>query len=522
MARKTNKLDLQAELPKVLSTDFNLFYRPEEAPVDKSVEQFTKSLDAFVNSAGIGLVVSAEKKEKEMNEAEAIKAFNENRTSFNKAVESGSIPKEANPYFIEKYKELELNKKAEEFKTLLYTRYAENNVLENPDPQAFDKFYNDQLKLFVAENNLGIYDPVKLEKGFFSQTSGTRNQLFQTHVNSQMAKIGEDYKISFKENIQSKFDKNKTFEETGADITAFMKDAVDNGLSKSTAQKYLLESLADYAETTADLEYAERLLRDLPNHIKPGTDAIGNIKGLQNDFDAIKEKIDDRILQRDKDELTKLSNASTLETFEANNFADEFDTYSEAIQDPRFQEFSRSKKDKIFKEFESREVGFDTQTDPRVDDNINELLRASNYEGALELLNKEIPNVTGGYYSKKKQEIQSFKFTEKDGLLAGELYIFFKNKVEATAKSINQGKFNTTGISNIEHEKFEANIRQWLLDNPLSEFGGKLTAREDAFNTYVKKKYNEFKDKALTGDITFADGEITVNEEIEVNPEDLE
>ena len=39
----------------------------------------------------------------------------------------------------------------------------------------------------------------------------------------------------------------------GADISAFVQDAVANGLSKSTAQKYLLESLKDYAETTGDL-----------------------------------------------------------------------------------------------------------------------------------------------------------------------------------------------------------------------------------------------------------------------------
>ena len=46
--RTTPELNLQKELPQVLSTDFNLFYKPDVAPVDKSVDAFTKSLDAFV------------------------------------------------------------------------------------------------------------------------------------------------------------------------------------------------------------------------------------------------------------------------------------------------------------------------------------------------------------------------------------------------------------------------------------------------------------------------------------------
>ena len=112
-------------------------------------------------------------------------------------------------------------------------------------------------------------------------------------------------------------------------------------------KKYLLESLKEYAETTSDLEFAERLLRDLPNHIKLGTDSLGNVKGLENDFDEIKEKIDDRILQKEKDNLTELKVANETETFEASNFANEFDTYSEAIKDPRWNSFLIIKKQNI-------------------------------------------------------------------------------------------------------------------------------------------------------------------------------
>ena len=83
------------------------------------------------------------------DEAKAIEEFNKNRLGFNDAVKRGEIPKEASPYFQEKYKELSLNKKAMEFQAEIYRKYAdpEFNVLENPDPQAFDKFYNDVKQL---------------------------------------------------------------------------------------------------------------------------------------------------------------------------------------------------------------------------------------------------------------------------------------------------------------------------------------------------------------------------------------
>ena len=509
MARRKTELNLQAELPEVRSTDFNLFYRPEAKPVDKSIDLFTKSLNNFVNNAGTGLVLRAEQKEKEVNEAEAIKQFNENRTGFNNAVKKGEIPKEANPYFQEKYKELTLNKKAQEFQTQVYKNYAELNVLDNPDPNAFDKFYNDQIKEFVASNNLGAFDALQLEKGFFSETSKTRNSLFNTHVNSQMAKIGEDYKNNFKESIQGKFNKNITNEEIGADISAFIVDATKNGLSNSTAQKYLLESLKEYAETTSDLEFAERLLRDLPNHIKLGTDALGNVKGLENDFDEIKEKIDDRILQKEKDDNTKLQLQESNDKLEASEFANKYDTYSEAILDPEYQTFSNNKKAEIFKEFEVREQGFDSQTDPRVKEEFYDLLERNKIAEAKEYLRRNIPNMTASAYADFDETLKGFQYTGKDGLLASGYYNHWKNEIEKITKSTNKSKFALSNIEPLEHKIFEANMKVWLNNNTLEKFGNDPTKRKQAFENYVKEEYLKVEERALSSD-SVTTGEATV------------
>ena len=512
MGRKKTELNLQAELPEVRSTDFNLFYRPEQAPIDKSVSLFAKTIDNFVNGAGTAMVINAEKKEKELSEAEALEAFNKNRLGFNDAVKRGEIPKEANPYFQEKYKELTLNKKAKEFEAEIYRKYAdpEFNVLDNPDPQAFDKFYNDQLKLFVEKNNLGAFDALQLEKGFFSETSKSRNSLSNTHLQNQMSKIGEEYKNNFKENIQGKFDKNKSNEDIGKDISDFILDATKNGLGKSTARKYLLESLDEWSKNTGDLEFAERLLRDLPNHLKLGTDAIGNVKGLQDNLDKLKENIDTRILQRDKDENTKLQIQESNDTLEASTFADKYDTYSEALEDPEFKDFSRNKQNKIFEEYESREQDFDSQTDPRVEDEFYRLLEKNKFPEAQKFLNKNITNMTSNDYSNFRTELNAFKFSEKDGLLASEYFKHYKKKIEGITKSTNSGKFNLSDIHPLEHQKFEANMKKWLAKHPDEDFKGD---RKTEFEKYVKQEYEKVNERALNDEETSLSGEVSTSNE---------
>ena len=510
MGRKKTELNLQAELPEVRSTDFNLFYKPEIAPRDKSIDIFTKSIDNFVNNAGTAMVLNAEKKEKEVSEAEAIEQFNKNRSGFNDAVKRGEIPKEANPYFQEKYKELTLNKKAKEFQAEIYRKYAEKNVLDNPDPNAFDKFYNDELKNFLTENNLGVFDALQLEKGFFSETSKTRNSLFNTHVNSQMSKIGEDYKNNFKESIQGKFDKNRSNEEIGADISAFVQDATKNGLSNSTAQKYLLESLSDWSKTTGDLEFAERLLRDLPNYLKLGTGNLSSVKGLQNDLDALKENIDTRILQKEKDELTKLNNQTTRDTLEASEFANKYETFSDAVQDSEYNGFSNNKKAEIFKEFESREQGFDSQTDPRVEEDFYKLLEENKLKEAKEFLRRNIPNMTSSDYSEFDTELKAFQFTEKDGLLASGYYKHWKNEIEAITKSTNKTKYALSKISPLEHKKFEANMKVWLENHPVDKFDN-ASDRKEAFEKYVKTEYDKVLEIAISDEVSVTDGDITTS-----------
>ena len=100
------------------------------------------------------------------------------------------------------------------------------------------------------------------------------------------------------------------------------------------------------------------------------------------------------------------------------------------MSDPRYQGFSNNKKAEIFKEFESREQGFDTQTEPRVEEEFYKLLETNKIAEAKEYLRRNIPNMTANDYSEFDEELKAFEFAGKDGLLASGYYKYFKDQIE--------------------------------------------------------------------------------------------
>ena len=66
--RQTPQLSLAPDLPEVVSRDFNLFYKPDVAPVDESVKVFTQSLDSFVNGGLSAMTIQKEQDQKKVNE----------------------------------------------------------------------------------------------------------------------------------------------------------------------------------------------------------------------------------------------------------------------------------------------------------------------------------------------------------------------------------------------------------------------------------------------------------------------
>jgi hypothetical protein len=312
-SRTPTGLNLTPELPEVLSRDFNLFYTPQKEPEIAGLKEFTSALDNFVSGGGTKAVLASEAEDKKINSAQAQQDYVQNKLAFKDAIKAGQIEPTANPYYLEKYKELTLNSFASEFSSKLNKAYQDQKIVEDIRPNSFDNFYKDQLGKFIKERELGAFNPLDLEKGFFKETSGFRNQFENNHRTAQLTVFKEKFNDRVKARIGAVIDQFKNYEdsafaESGAgynkynlmsdSINALIGELIDvNGDGRETID-VVLEGIKNWATTTSDYELAKKVVNELPAKLLAGTNSIENIGRvkLEKDklFDALVEKSAER------------------------------------------------------------------------------------------------------------------------------------------------------------------------------------------------------------------------------------
>jgi hypothetical protein len=488
MARKTPELNLNPETREVVAQDLNLFYRPEAEPLPSGVEEFTRALDSFVNNAGTKLALAGEIKEKKVNEAQAIKEYNENRGKFNDLVKSGKLPKEANPYFIDKFKGLELNDQARLFKSHLYSQYAKKRVELDTSEDGFQNFYAKTIQNYVKDNQLGHYEVSMLNKEFFTKTDGIRNELNSRHVNTQLAKVGAEYKKKAINGIQGFFEDDGDpdfFINSGANITAYIKDMTKNGLSNQTAQEYLLEAIEGYVKNTDDIDGASKLIAELPKHIKLGTDSFANVKGLKDEFNALEDalldrevEIEDRILKQNNVQESK-DKRFIRETVDSSDF-----DFIEFKKTDEYKDLSQDNKALVETYYSKGQTAFAIKDNIEVKNKIIGFLKDGNYDDAeqylLDVGSTQLREVT---FNEMRNNITYYEATGTNGELDNYAYKYFIKDVADRVTLINKGgNIIPPDIS----QKFESSARRWLEENKDKYIGSNL---EEAFEDWARNKY---------------------------------
>ena len=326
MARKKPELNLTPELPQVVSRDFNLFYKPEAEPQTAGMKEFTASLNNFVNGAGSSMAIASTVKEKKVNSAEALKDYNENKLKFKEAVKSGAIDKTANPFYLEKYRELSLNEYASEFNSFLIKQYGDKDVKTDITEGSFDNFYQDSLKQFVRDKNLGTFSALDLEKGFFQETSNYRASLEAQHQQTQL----ELFKKKFNEKVTNRVvgivlkhkdkkldptvdgENTNVFELIANDINKEIKELIDVTGDGRDVIDIAFNGLAGYVGVTDDVDFAKKLINKIPELLIGGTDSvakIGRIKTKQKElYSTLLEKQQENIEKENKFNTTQQVN----------------------------------------------------------------------------------------------------------------------------------------------------------------------------------------------------------------------
>ena len=336
MAKKSDRnaigLNLTPELPQVVSRDFNLFYTPQPEPLPAGVKEFASALDNFVNNGGTKATLLAEQEQKQVGVAEAQQAILTNQESFKDLVKSGAIPPTANPYFLEKYKELTLNKYASEFTSKISEAYGTECMEKRLEPNAFGDFYKRNLAQFIKEKDLVGFNPVDLEKGFFKVTSAGRNNL-ETHHNSVIQKnFIKEFDFNLGNNIYGVVTQFKNYNkfdypEAGEDFNKYREMAkvlnsqiqgvMGTGYDGAKVNRLVLEGIEKYVANIStdkeEIKYAKALVNELPKYLQSGTNTyanIGSVKGWQNKLNRELVKKTDEAL---KDEISLTKNILTAD-----------------------------------------------------------------------------------------------------------------------------------------------------------------------------------------------------------------
>jgi len=339
--RTTPNLELTPELTEVRSRDFNMFYRPQQEPEVAGLKEFTASLDNFVNGAGSSMVIVSEMREKKENVAKAVQDYAENKKKFKEAVKSGTIDKTAVP-LMDAYTPVAVVTGV----AWANITYGDLDVKNNIQEGGFDNFYQNQLKKFIKDKNLGTFQALELENGFFKETSNYRASLEAQHKQTQL----ELFKKKFDEKVTNRVVgivlKYKDYEadpttddgepstnkfqlianEINKEISALI-DVTGDG--RSTIDQAFL-GLENYINTTDDFDFAKQLIQQVPKYLVGGTDSVAKIGRIKVKQEELYEKLVKVKLEKDDNENKLMVAQNTKERLTSYKFL------SDKSTDPNF------------------------------------------------------------------------------------------------------------------------------------------------------------------------------------------
>lgn len=513
MAKKSERtptgLNLTPELPEVVSRDFNLFYTPQKEPEVAGLKEFTSALDNFVNNGGTKAVLLAEGEDKKLNVSKANQDYLQNKLDFKDAITQGKIDKTGNPYYLEKYKELTLNSYASEFAQQLGKAYQDQEKETDIRIGSFDEFYKNELGNFIKTKELGLFNPLDLEKGFFKETSAYRNTLENNHRQRQQVIFKEKFKEKVSDTVGTIIEKFKDIDSNefagtqngydkynlmGEAINALVKDLIDvNGDGRETIDT-VMDGIKKWALTQNDIEFAKRIVSELPSKIMGGTDSIEKIgrvqRVTQETLDILIEKSAERTSK--SNQLSKgLREKEQLETY---NFL-----AKKVKEDPNFsvtdwanekgrtgsqkQGASDFQKDSLFDRGGSDSPEVLREIDRKIDARemgVSEYVRQQWRDGNLR------PETKNKYLSEYIPDAQSGKYDEA---LQNQ---YIRTSLQRIDKMISSEKGGDNSLEALEFKTIATRkLRTWYKDN--AGLYKNQSDLDDAMEAYYTKLENNLK-----------------------------
>ncbi len=210
MVRRAKEDVLPKEKLKVTSRVIDQFFKPQvNYGTSQQLKELAKSMSGIVPSLD-RLEMANFEQEKEEQTQKGIEAQKNFKGSFKEFSDAGLIPEGANPYFVLAFNEMEVKDKARQFNSFINQEYALNqgNFTDNPNPDAFNEFFDEKLSQWSMDNNLTNYDAKTVLDHFEPSIAGSRNQLNQTIVQKRISNYTEKFDqllgVEFGETLKQK------------------------------------------------------------------------------------------------------------------------------------------------------------------------------------------------------------------------------------------------------------------------------------------------------------------------------
>jgi hypothetical protein len=500
-SKKRPTLNLKPEESLVLSTDFNLFYKPEEEPEVSGMKEFTNSLKSFVDGALTKGDIAGEYKEKEVNYAQAKKDYELNKGKFREAVKNGDIDVTGNPYYLEHYKELTLNEWSNQFAEKLQDAYENKGVLEDTRDGAFDTFYKSEMEKFVKENNLSFFTPLELEKGFFSKTSSNRQIIENNHRQKQASLIKGKFDEKVINNTYGVIAKYKTMaQDTTIPFDKILDGLADElnvsisaieGVSGDGTQTIdnIFKGIEGFIGSTKDFDFAKKIIAQLPAKLLAGNNSIeniGRIKKKTNDLMGLIIANEEVSLKSENSLAEAKEKAEIIETHQYLDSQEDNPDFNimEWRNAPERTNTEISTSDKWIK---MQEFDGGSSSNPLIQAQVYEQLTLGNYEEAEKIaedgfFNKQFTKSDLAYL--RSTTIPNYQNHKDKPIFNHPRYVEIMNAIKTTIQTTSKGGDRMQGVK--AQAWVEETMLEWYAENHKQYIG-----KNAEFKKLFLKEFND-------------------------------
>ena len=500
-SKKRPTLNLKPEESLVLSTDFNLFYKPEEEPEVSGMKEFTNSLKSFVDGALTKGDIAGEYKEKEVNYAQAKQDYELNKGKFREAVKNGDIDVTGNPYYLEHYKELTLNEWSNQFAEKLQDAYENKGVLEDTRDGAFDTFYKSEMEKFVKENNLSFFTPLELEKGFFSKTSSNRQIIENNHRQKQASLIKGKFDEKVINNTYGVIAKYKTMaQDTTIPFDKILDGLADElnvsisaieGVSGDGTQTIdnIFKGIEGFIGSTKDFDFAKKIIAQLPAKLLAGNNSIeniGRIKKKTNDLMGLIIANEEASLKSENGLAKAKEEAEIIKTHKYLDSQEENPEFNimEWRNSPERTNTEISTSDKWIK---MQEFDGGSSSNPLIQAQVYEQLTLGNYEEAEKIaedgfFNKQFTKSDLAYL--RSTTIPNYQNHKDKPIFNHPRYVEIMNAIKTTIQTTSKGGDRMQGVK--AQAWVEETMLEWYAENHKQYIG-----KNAEFKKLFLKEFND-------------------------------